>query len=406
MSSSEAPALPSVTFEVERFEWASDGRLEVVGRWFGLRGHRFLRPTLDVEVAGERRRMLADLEHKPWAAEDGEQWAAAFAWRGERVSLDEAELTVSPDLAVQLPPPDGSAGDAGAETTALAAGARRPARRPRAAVLEGELATALAEVARLTEELAKTRDTHSEAARELRERARLAQEETKRFELELESAAGRLATAEAHTQDRLEELRRERDDATAAREAAGVDAAAARAERDAALRKLAELERERDALAEARDRAREERNAWMSRARASAAELSRGGALAARVPAPESGPPPTQRMTPPPERTDPRGERHAPPAERDAPPPERHAPPAEGDAAPAERDAAPEQRDAPSPLSERRTIQIGARPGPLRPEPPEGGAWPSRRTWTPRLIAIVALIAFVVIVLLLLLLAF
>ena len=82
MSSSAAPALPSVTFEVERFEWVADDRLEVVGRWFGLRGHRFLRPTLDVEVAGERRRMLAVLEHKPWAAEDGEDWVAAFAWAG------------------------------------------------------------------------------------------------------------------------------------------------------------------------------------------------------------------------------------------------------------------------------------------------------------------------------------
>ena len=391
MSSSEATALPSVTFEVERFEWASDGRLEVVGRWFGLRGHRFLRPTLDVEVAGERRRMLALLEHKPWAAEDGEEWVAAFAWRGERVRLDDAELTVSPDLAVQLPLPDGSADDSAAARTAATTGERRPARRPRTAVLESELATALVEVARLNDELTKTRDTHSDAARELRERARLAQEEAKRLEVELERATGRLATAEAHTEGRLEELRRERDEATAAREAAGAEAAAARAERDAALKKLTELERERDALAEARDRAREERNAWMTRARATAAEQRRGGAIAARVPAPESGPAPTQRMTPPPERADPRGDRDAPPAERDAPS--------------AERDAAPAEPDATSPSSERRTIQIGERPGPLRPAPPEGGAWPSRRIWTPRLIAIVALIAFVVIVLLLLLLA-
>jgi hypothetical protein len=396
MSSSEATALPRVTFEVERFEWASDGRLEVIGRWFGLRGHRFLRPTLDVEVAGERRRMLADLEHKPWAAEDGEEWIAAFAWRGERVGLDDAELTVSPDLAVQLPLPGGSADDSAAAPTA-AAGERRPARRPRTAVLEGELATALAEVARLTDELTKTRDTHSEATRELRERARLAQEETKRLEVELERATGRLATAEAHTEGRLEELRRERDEAKAARETAGAHAAAARAERDAALKKLTELERERDALAESRDRAREERNAWMSRARATAAEHRRGGAIAARVPGPESGPPPTQGITPPPERTDPRVEHGATPAGRDSAP--------ERDAAPAESDPAPADRDATSPLSERRTIQIGERPGPLRPAPPESGAWPSRRTWTPRLIAVVALIAFVVIVLLLLLLA-
>ena len=74
---------PGVAFEVERFEWTSAERLELVGRWSGLRGHRFLRPTLDVEVGGERRRMLADLEHKPWAPEDGHDWIAAFTWRGD-----------------------------------------------------------------------------------------------------------------------------------------------------------------------------------------------------------------------------------------------------------------------------------------------------------------------------------
>ena len=143
MSTAPAPALPSVTFEVERFEWASDDRLEVVGRWFGLRGHRFLRPTLDVEVRGERRRMLAVLEHKPWAAEEGEEWVAAFAWTGGQAPLDAAELTVSPDLAVQLPLPDADE----AATEPLAASAERlPARRPRTAVLEDELAAALAEV--------------------------------------------------------------------------------------------------------------------------------------------------------------------------------------------------------------------------------------------------------------------
>ena len=57
--------------------------------------------------------------------------------------------------------------------------------------------------------------------------------------------------------------------------------------------------------------------------------------------------------------------------------------------------------------SERRTIQIGARPGPLErvsaqdhPDPP------GRQTWTPRLAAVVALAAFLLVVALLLLLAF
>ena len=58
-------------------------RLEVTGRWYGLRGHRFVRPVLVVQAGDEQRRMLAVLEHKPWAADDGDEWIAAFPWEGE-----------------------------------------------------------------------------------------------------------------------------------------------------------------------------------------------------------------------------------------------------------------------------------------------------------------------------------
>ena len=377
MSSAPAPPAPGVTFEVERFEWAADDRIEVVGRWFGLRGHRFLRPTLDVQVAGERRRMLAVLEHKPWAPEEGEEWIAAFSWTGERAKLDEAELTVSPDLAVQLPLPDGP-GDSGAKVASAEAAERRTARRPRTAVLEDELAAAMAEVNRLTEQLARERELHSEAGRELRERARVAQDATKKLESDLEQATGRLATAEAQAESRLEEARRERDRATAARDEALGETAAARAERDAAMKKLAAAEADRDAMAESRDRTRDERNAWMSRARAATSE-ARGGATAARAPGPSTREDaPTQRITPPPERDGDPTEHHEAPAE--------HAPAA--------------------PPSERRTIQIGERPGPLQPAPLADSAWPTGARWTPRLIAIVALVAIALVVVLLLLFAF
>ncbi len=299
--------VPEVAFEVDSFEWSAPDTLEVRGRWFGLRGHRFLRPTLDVQVAGQRRRMLAVLEHKPWAAEEGEEWIAAFLWTGPQARLEDAELTVSPDLAVQLPLPEGlEEEDADA---AAPEGERRPARRPRTAVLEAELAAALAQVEKRDEELARVRESHSESARELRERARTAQEKAKQLESELQRARDQLAAVEAQTDTKLADLRKERDAAVAARDRAASEAADARGERDAAVKRVKAVEVERDALTESRDRARQERNAWMSRARAATAQGRGGGSIARRVPAPASGRP---RRRPPHLRRNPRRRRTRP----------------------------------------------------------------------------------------------
>ena len=140
------------------------------------------------------------------------------------------------------------------------------------------------------------------------------------------------------------------------------------------MKKLAAAEADRDAMAESRDRARDERTAWMSRARAARSEPRGGAATAARVPSPSTPEDaPTQRIAPPPERNEPPTEHHEPPTEHHEPPP-----------------------------SERRTIQIGERPGPLNPAPLADSAWPTGARWTPRMIAIVALVAVIVIVVLLL----
>ena len=67
------------------FDGVDGDRLEVTGRWYGLRGHRFVRRALVVQAAhDEQRRLLAILDHKPWAAEDGDEWIAAFPWRASR----------------------------------------------------------------------------------------------------------------------------------------------------------------------------------------------------------------------------------------------------------------------------------------------------------------------------------
>jgi hypothetical protein len=381
-ASTPSPVAPGVAFAVERFEWTARDRLELVGRWSGLRGHRFLRPTLDVQVEGERHRMLAVLDHKPWAPEDGQDWVAAFTWRGEPANFDEAELTVSPDLAVQLPPPGGSVEPGDAPIAAPAAD-RLPARRPRSAVLEAELAAALAQVERAGEELERTRAMHSEAAKELRERLRTEHAKIRTLETELEQSRAAIALAEEAAAEDADRLRDERDAATTERDAAMVardsavaEADEARSARDEALEKLSAVEGERDALAEARDRARLERNAWMSRARAAA--TGRPSAEARAVPKPL--------------------------ADRDPTPQD------EASAAAEESASAPEPVVAPLPVppSERRTIQIGERPGPITPKPPaspvqDRGSASYLGTSGARLAAALALAVFVVVVVIVLL---
>jgi DNA repair exonuclease SbcCD ATPase subunit len=91
-------------FVVERFGPKGD-RLEVAGHWHGLRGRRFVRPVLWLHRDEGRRRLVAVLDHKPWAADDGDPWMAAFAWDGGALKADKVELDVGRELVVELPLP-------------------------------------------------------------------------------------------------------------------------------------------------------------------------------------------------------------------------------------------------------------------------------------------------------------
>lgn len=110
----------SVSFEVERFVCRGPDQIELRGRWFGLRGLRFVRPTLTLAVDGQSQRALADLAHKPWAAQDGEPWEAVFPIEPGGAELGSIVLTVAPDVTVSLPAPGSDAAD-----TRIAARPRR-----------------------------------------------------------------------------------------------------------------------------------------------------------------------------------------------------------------------------------------------------------------------------------------
>jgi hypothetical protein len=248
----------SVQFEVERFEWAADDRLELEGRWFGLRGRRFIRPTLDVDVDGEQRRLLALMEHKPWAALDGEAWLAAFAWDGDHAEIA-AQLAVGSDLSFELPQPAG-AGRAAPKQRKRAAAPRR-ARPTRDDELERKLATA--ERAR------------AESAGEAQALQRaLAQKERTVRELEEALSEARAAPAPAATPavEQVEDACPQLEAAVAARDAALAQVAEAERERYEALGALAAAEREATAATAARDQAHAEREEARTAAREARAE--------------------------------------------------------------------------------------------------------------------------------------
>src|ERR687895_2259288 len=258
----------------------ADGRLEVTGRWYGIRGRRFLRPSLDVEVDGAPRRMLAVLEHKPWAADDGEEWVAAFEWTGEPVGLAVAELSVAPELAVVLPPPTGAPAKKKVRR-ARAAGDRLAAAPPRAQALEAAVAQAQAEVADLRDRLAAEQKAWQHRVEEVEALRGESAAATRAAEAERDEAVAArdkaiserdelVSAREAATAERDAAVAA-RDEAAAARDARLADAEKAVGERDKAVRQKAVLEKELAATARARDKARAERNEWLTRARDAAA---------------------------------------------------------------------------------------------------------------------------------------
>jgi hypothetical protein len=107
-----------VSFELDQWALVGADRLELAGRWFGVRGRRFVRPMLTLRVGDESQRSLADLEHKPWAAEEGEPWTAAFPLEATPAELEAIELAVAPDITLSMPLPAGTGGRSRPKSTA------------------------------------------------------------------------------------------------------------------------------------------------------------------------------------------------------------------------------------------------------------------------------------------------
>src|SRR5690242_10942406 len=230
-----------VVFELDRFELSARSGCLLEGRWFGVRGRRFMRPTLTLMGDGRATRLLADLTHKPWGPEEGQPWEAVFPGELGDGEPARAELTVAPDITIALPVPDGAAGTA----------------KKRAG---GGMETLSREIAETQREIRQSKRALEAAQAETLRNA--TQRDALVAELEV------LRRAREQTEQELDQTAAERDAALQAHKAAIEAGNAARsalerglAERDAAVAARETAMAERDTTLAARDQAVAERDA-------------------------------------------------------------------------------------------------------------------------------------------------
>ncbi len=252
-----------VRFEVDRFQPADDGRLELSGRWVGVRGRRFVRPTLTIITELSRTRMLADLEHKPWAADDGQSWHASFPWDPDGTDVVDVELAVATDIVISLPPPGADAGAwprAVDEAPEAAADLKERAVKPRAETTsKAQAPEPEVELRELTHAL---KTEHRKARRLLAELERTRSEalDATSEHQQAQATIGELREALAEAMRVAEQAVAERDEAVQACELARTGHDQETRIRDQALEERDHAVAERDQAAEERDQARAERD--------------------------------------------------------------------------------------------------------------------------------------------------
>lgn len=219
-----------VVFEPDDVTFA-DNRVIVTGRWFGVRGRRFVRPTLTFGRDGSGSRLLAELEHKPWTAADGEPWTAAFASQPIAGGADQLELAVAPDIAVSLTAPDALRARPTRVKRTSARRHQNTASRPRDSDQQ-------AEITRLRDLLSRTEVARAEWTALSKRKAAVAKLDTV-----IRERDAAVAEREAVV-DKLRRLARERD--------------ALEHERDALKRRRRELERAHAEVERERDQLRTE----------------------------------------------------------------------------------------------------------------------------------------------------
>ncbi len=231
-------ARAGASFELDRLE-LDEGRLIVRGWWTGLRGVRFVRPGL----VFDGRRVLATLEHKPWAVAADGGWTAAFPWK-RGLDVEGVTLVVAPSVEVPL------------DRDTATIPADPPAEGRSFAPVTGTLPAAPETVVRdvtLRDELDGVESQLDAMHAELRDaRAAAAEHEARCRDLEQSVARERRASYDAKDAD--DDLVRAHAMAVLDRDRALAQHAEAVKDREAAVRARTRMERQRDAaLAERED---------------------------------------------------------------------------------------------------------------------------------------------------------
>jgi hypothetical protein len=271
------PGPPRVTerpaFELELFEWGAPDRLDVAGRFVGVREAPADAPVLVVRGAEAVHRLPALSDGLSRPPEDGKRWTATFVWQTAPVPFDGAQLELGADIVVELPQP----GPKGFEPPRVLEVRRTPESHgpaapaepaPRSDVPEGGVGRVHLQAELLAAQ---------QEVRELRTSLQQAQEELSRAQEDLGAERERRAADAARFRDGLAQVEASAEEALAAEKAAsqqlGSDLREAHQAMQAREAALTELRGQLEAAAAERRRAVSEARAEVDALRERLASL-------------------------------------------------------------------------------------------------------------------------------------
>jgi hypothetical protein len=232
-------------FVLDRLGLRSADRLEVTGRWSGVRGQDLSRPTLVLVRDGRPERLAALPQTLRARGAERDPWRATFPWRGGDLDYVSAQLEFGSGLVVELPGPLNRSRRFGRQLL--------PVRQP-----DGAPPASGPERLRLHAELVAAR----EVAEEAREGQRKATEEARRARVDAGREQEQRRAESQRLHQGLDTLRGLAEEALATeREVtreAGEALAAAEAQLETEQHAAVDARRERDAAVQARRRHAEE----------------------------------------------------------------------------------------------------------------------------------------------------